>query len=58
MKINDKVKAKVSVVKGEIGRVIFVGGNRENGGNPALPITAIFNNYVELDFKEDELELV
>ena len=51
IKSGDKVIPKVSVRKGQTGTVIAVGVNK------ALPVAVVFNDNVEWDFKESELEV-
>ena len=51
MEIGNKVKAKVSVRKGQVGTIVSI------GANPSLPVAVVFDNNVEWDFKADELEV-
>ena len=52
MKVGDKVRPTTSVRMNQIGKVVSF------GANPALPVAVVFDDNVEWDFKESELEVV
>jgi len=52
VKVGDEVKPKVSVRANQKGTVVSL------GANPALPVAVVFEDNVEWDFKENELEVL
>lgn len=50
MEIGTEVRPTVSVRKGQVGKIV------STGKNTALPIAVVFDDNIEWDFKESELE--